>query len=241
MFETALKIGESRSEERKRKRLERIATGRRKREELLQELAKRKRKELAELRSLEYRMKAWEIPKLEPATRKREKEWYHTEMQPKRRRVTPCCEMENVLCKECLEELQEIVLLEGTLVFKMDPETISSEYLKDSLLPVIRPAVLGYENQNSVRTELEKVVENVLQLPKIEEPTLSPVKSLIKFFDQPTEKMEKVTGAGGSRGKPVMAPRRAKRWVKKANGLFGWVTTSVKKNPQAQVNGGKFK
>ena len=184
MFETDLKIGEPRSEERKRKRLERIATGRRKREELLQELAKRKRKELAELRSLEYRMKAWEIPKFEPATRKREKEWYHTEMQPKRRKVTPCCEMENVLCKECLEELQEIILLEGTLVFKMDPETISSKYLKDSLLPVTRPSVQEYKNRDSacavatrkavynctVISEPEKVVENVPQLTKTKDP-----------------------------------------------------------------------
>ena len=84
------------------------------------------------------------------------------------------------------------------------------------------------------------MVENVLQLPKIIEPKLSPVKSLIKFVDQPSEKMKNVTGAGGSRGKPGMAPRRAKRLVKKASGLFGWVTTSMKKKPEAQVNGGEF-
>ena len=237
LVETAMKIGESRSDERKRKRSERIALGRKKREELLQELEKRKRKELAELKSLECRMKAWKMPKIEPATRKREKQWYHTEMQPKKRRVTPCCDMRNEFCMECQVELEGIFLLEGTLVFNMDPETISSKYLKDSLLPLISPAVQEHKNRDSgctvatrpavynctVRSETEKVVKNGLQLPKTKDQNISPVKGL-----------RRKSGVD-------MKPRKVKRWVKKSNGLFGWVTTSEKKESQAQVKGGRGK
>ena len=90
-LETVLRVGEARVNLRKQKRIERTAIGIRKRDDLLEELARRKRRDLAALRSLEARMGAWELPRESPASRKRPLEWYHWEGQAKRRRKIPCC------------------------------------------------------------------------------------------------------------------------------------------------------
>ena len=62
ILETVFRVGEARENLRKQKRIERIAMGIRKRDDLLEELARRKRRDLAALRSLEARMGAWEPP-----------------------------------------------------------------------------------------------------------------------------------------------------------------------------------
>ena len=144
-LKSAIIVGEAREQLKKQKQIERIAKGKRKRDELLDELARRKRKELAAMRSLEARLGAWDLPKEAPASRKRTVEWYHWEGEAKRRKIVPCCDWENKICQECEADCDFMEKISDSLVYKMDPDNISTKYLVTTLTPLLKQAVLKFK------------------------------------------------------------------------------------------------
>ena len=243
IIQTALRVGEKNGNLKTQKRNERIATGKRKREELLDELARRKRKELAALRSLEARLGAWELPREAPASRKRTLEWYHYEGQTKKRKTIPCCNWQENICKECEEEWEFMESISDSLAYKMDATNISTKYLKTTLAPLLKPAVLNLEpNQDNGG-------HNICTTTTVQHLTQSawPRKSVDLNCDKSAKKKEslfaqggvgvkrELRGEGGSKSGTTSG--KAKRWGRKRNGLFGWITTSaVKTEPKSRVN-----
>ena len=235
VIQTALRVGEKNGNLKTRKRNERIATGRRKREELLDELARRKRRELAALRSLEARLGAWELPREAPASRKRTLEWYHYEGQTKKRKTIPCCNWEENICKECEEEWEFMESISDTLAYKMDPTNISTKYLKTTLAPLLKPAVLNLEHHQDNGGHTSCTTTTVQHLTQ----SAWPRQSVNENCDKSAKKKESLPAQGGGgvkrglRGeggsKSGTTPGKAKRWGRKRNGLFGWITTSAMK------------
>ena len=88
-------------------------------------------------------MGAWELPREAPASRKRPLEWYHWEGQAKRRRKIPCCNWKDSICKECEQDCEFVESMSNSLAYKMDPASISTKYLKTTLAPLLKPAVLN--------------------------------------------------------------------------------------------------
>ena len=231
LVDKAMEVGEKRETVRAEERLKRLRKAAMKREIILDDIARKNRKEKAKMRHLEFKLKNWRVSdegeSKEESLKKRKKEWYHHETVEKRKKVESICcswreeykHQETTICDWCMEEIINLENLHPI-----------SETLPSTNLELKNTSI---ENEEACDGEVESTSTMPSTLLKIIEQTkteTSPEKTLISKKIKENKHASKV---------------KVKKWAKKPNGLYGWIyeRTAKKSLKTAPIfsyrNGGK--
>ena len=135
--------------------------------------------------------------------------------------------------------------ISDSLVYKMDPDNISTKYLETTLAPLLKQAVLKPKQHQDNGDHKVCITTSAPQQHHVQ--SAWPSHSVEQNCDS-AKKKESLSAQGGMgvgakkrlRGgvtKSGTTPGKTKRWGRRTNGLFGWISTSVKKTEsKSKVN-----
>ena len=117
LVDKVMEVAKKRETVRADEKLKRLRKAAMKREILLEDIARKNRKEKAKMRHLEFKLKNWRVSdeeeSMEDSLKKRKRDWYHHEKVEKRKKIeSVCCSwreenkhQENTICDWCMEEI----------------------------------------------------------------------------------------------------------------------------------------